>query len=144
MRVLLCLAAALSLASPAHAKEVTIKMLNSGPEGMMIFSPAMVKIAPGDSVKFLPTNPSHNAESIPTMMPKGATAFKGKINQAISVKFDKPGVYGIKCLPHYAMGMIALVQVGNKSPNLAEAKAAGAKLPGIAKKRMAPLLNSAQ
>ena len=26
--------------------------------------------------------------------------------------FDKPGVYGVKCLPHYGMGMVALVVVG--------------------------------
>ena len=27
-------------------------------------------------------------------------------------QFDKPGVYGVKCMPHYAMGMVALVVVG--------------------------------
>ena len=29
-----------------------------------------------------------------------------------SVKFDKPGVYGVKCPPHYGMGMVAMVVVG--------------------------------
>jgi len=28
------------------------------------------------------------------------------------VAFTEPGLYGIKCLPHYAMGMVMLVQVG--------------------------------
>ena len=38
--------------------------------------------------------------------------FVGKVNQDIAVTFDKPGVYGVKCLPHYGMGMVALVVVG--------------------------------
>lgn len=144
MRKLIFIAAAMAVASPAVAKEVKVDMLNSGPGGAMVFSPALVKIAPGDTVTFHPTNPSHNAESIPSMLPPGAAPFKGKMNQNVTVKFDKPGVYGVKCLPHYAMGMVALVQVGTKSPNLAQARAEGAKLPGLAKKRMAPLLASAK
>src|SRR5688572_3254700 len=98
MRKFLFLAAALAAAaSPAAAKEVTVKMLNKGAAGAMVFEPALVKIAPGDTVKFEPTNPSHNAESITSMIPTGAKPFKGKINQQVAVKFDKPGVYGIKC-----------------------------------------------
>ena len=41
-----------------------------------------------------------------------ATPFLGKVNQDVAVTFDKPGVYGVKCLPHYGMGMVALVVVG--------------------------------
>ena len=143
MRIVI-LAAALVAASPAVAKDVQVKMLNKGAAGAMVYEPAMIKIAPGDTVTFVPTNPSHNAESIPAMMPAGATPFKGKLNQKTTVKFDKPGVYGVKCLPHYAMGMVALVQVGSSSPNLAQAKAEAAKLPGLAKKRMAPLIAGAK
>ena len=40
-------------------------------------------------------------------MPEGAKAFKGKINQEIAVTFDAPGTYGIKCAPHFGMGMVA-------------------------------------
>lgn len=139
----LALAAAV-IAMPAAAKEVTVQMLNKGASGAMVFEPAMVKIAPGDTVKFVPTNPSHQAEAIPTMWVAGVQQYKGKMNQAVSMKFDKPGVYGIKCLPHFAMGMIALIQVGTASPNLAAAKAAVDKLAPLAKKRMAPLLASAK
>ena len=136
--------AALAIAMPAMAKEVTVQMLNKGKSGARVFEPAMVKIAPGDTVKFVPTNPSHQAETIPTMWVAGAPQYKGKMNQAVSMKFDKPGVYGIKCLPHYAMGMVALVQVGNASPNLAAVKTAADKLAPLAKKRLLPLLASAK
>jgi len=136
-------ALALAVTSPGQAKTVTVKMLNSGAAGAMVFEPASVKVSPGDSVSFVPTNPSHNAESIASMMPAGATPFKAGINQAITVKFTKAGLYGIKCAPHLGLGMVALVQVGNSSPNLAQARAEAAKLPGLAKKRMQPLVAAA-
>ena len=83
-------------------------MLDKGTEGVMVFEPALVKIAPGDTVKFVATNKGHNAETIKGMLPEGAEPFVGKVNQEIAVTFDKPGVYGVKCLPHYAMGMVGL------------------------------------
>ena len=140
MPKLLLFALAVALAGPIQAKTATVKMLNSGAAGAMVFEPAFVKVSPGDSVTFAPTNPSHNAESITSMMPAGATPFKATVNQAITVKFTKPGLYGVKCAPHLGLGMVALVQVGNASPNLAQAKAEAAKLPPLAKKRMVPLV----
>jgi pseudoazurin len=142
-KFLFAAAALLATAAPVSAKEHVVKMLNKGAAGAMVFEPAMIKAVPGDTVKFVPTNPSHMAESIPTMWVAGAPQFKGKMNKEVVVKFDKPGIYGIKCLPHYSMGMVALVQVGNASPNLAAFKAAAAKLPPLAKKRMTPLLAQA-
>jgi len=140
----LLFALAVALAGPIQAKTATVKMLNSGAAGAMVFEPAFVKVSPGDSVTFAPTNPSHNAESITSMMPAGATPFKATVNQAITVKFTKPGLYGVKCAPHLGLGMVALVQVGNASPNLAQAKAEAAKLPPLAKKRMVPLVAAAK
>jgi len=144
MPKLLLFALAVALAGPIQAKTATVKMLNSGAAGAMVFEPAFVKVSPGDSVTFAPTNPSHNAESITSMMPAGATPFKATVNQAITVKFTKPGLYGVKCAPHLGLGMVALVQVGNASPNLAQAKAEAAKLPPLAKKRMVPLVAAAR
>jgi pseudoazurin len=86
-----------------------VKMLNKGAAGMMVFEPALIKIAPGDTVKFLAADKGHNAESIPGMLPDGATPFTSKMNEEVSVTFDKPGVYGIRCKPHYGLGMVALV-----------------------------------
>jgi pseudoazurin len=124
MRRLMTLAAlaVLMSASMTLAAEVEIKMLNKGAEGLMVFEPALVKIEPGDTVKFVASDKSHNAESIKNMLPEGAAPFAGKMNEDVAVTFDKSGVYGVKCMPHYAMGMVALVVVG-KPDNLDQAKA---------------------
>jgi pseudoazurin len=124
MRKVMTLAAfaVLMSASMTLAAEVEVKMLNKGAEGLMVFEPALVKIEPGDTVKFVASDKSHNAESIKNMLPEGAAPFAGKMNEDIAVTFDKPGVYGVKCMPHYAMGMVALVVVG-KPDNLDSAKA---------------------
>jgi len=124
MRRVLSLAAfaVLMSASMTLAAEVEVKMLNKGAEGLMVFEPALVKIEPGDTVKFVATDKSHNAETIKGMLPEGAAPFAGKMNEDVAVTFDKSGVYGVKCMPHYAMGMVALVVVG-KPDNLEQAKA---------------------
>src|SRR5262245_11623579 len=103
-------------ALPAFAAEVEVKMLNRGEDGTMVFEPSLIKIAVGDTVKFVPTDKSHNAETIPGMLPEGAEPFKGRISQEVSVTFTVPGAYGVKCLPHLAMGMVALVVVGDEPP----------------------------
>lgn len=130
--------AAIAMASPAAAADHVVKMLNKGKAGMMVFEPALVKVAPGDTVTFVPTDKSHNAESIAGMLPPGAQVFKGKMNQPIKVTFSKPGVYGYKCLPHYGMGMVGLVVVGNAT-NLETAEKVSH--PGKAKQVFAGLLN---
>lgn len=54
-------------------------MLNQGSDvAVMMFEPALVKIAPGDTVKFVPTDKGHNAESIKVMLPDGATLFQAR------------------------------------------------------------------
>ena len=115
-------AAALVLAGSARAAEVEVKLLNKGADGVMVFEPAFVKIAPGDTVKFVSTDKGHNAESIKGMLPEGAAPFVGKNNEDLAVKFEQEGVYGIKCLPHYGMGMVAMIVVG-KPGNVDQAKA---------------------
>jgi pseudoazurin len=115
-------AAVLVLAGGARAAEVEVKLLNKGADGVMVFEPAFVKIAPGDTVKFVSTDKGHNAESIKGMLPEGAAPFVGKNNEDIAVKFEQEGVYGIKCLPHYCMGMVAMIVVGNPG-NIDQAKA---------------------
>ncbi|MCY1640764.1 pseudoazurin [Methylorubrum sp. SL192] len=113
---------AIATTLPAAADEVAVKMLNSGPGGMMVFDPALVRLKPGDSIKFLPTDKGHNVETIKGMAPDGAEYVKTTVGQEAVVKFDKEGVYGFKCAPHYMMGMVALVVVGDKRDNLEAAK----------------------
>jgi pseudoazurin len=126
------------LASPAAAKDHQVKMLNKGSAGAMVFEPALVKIAPGDTVTFVATDKGHNAESIGGMVPAGVATFKGKMNQSLTVKFTKAGTYGYKCLPHYGMGMVGVVVVGNGAANAAQAKAVSH--PGKAKQIFAALI----
>src|SRR3546814_3091165 len=73
------LVATLALTAPAMAAEHTVKMLNRGEAGLMVFEPAYLQVEPGDTVTFEPTNKGHNAETIPGMVPDGAEAFKGKL-----------------------------------------------------------------
>ncbi|MDY6961865.1 MAG: plastocyanin/azurin family copper-binding protein, partial [Pseudomonadota bacterium] len=75
-----------------------------------------------------------NAETIPGLLPDGATAFKGKMNESVTVTFDVPGAYAIKCAPHVGMGMVALVVVGDAPANLDVIKEA--KLPKKARDRI--------
>lgn len=120
--ILTTAAVLMTLAGNAFAAEVEVKMLNKGTEGMMVFEPALVKIASGDTVKFIAADKGHNAETIKGMLPADATPFAGKSGEDVAVVFDKPGVYGVKCLPHYGMGMVAMVVVGAPT-NLEEARA---------------------
>lgn len=122
MMTLAAIAVLTTVAGAASAAEVEVKMLNKGTEGVMVFEPSFVKIAPGDSVKFVAADKGHNVESIKGMVPAGAAPFTGKNSEDTTVIFDRPGVYGVKCMPHYAMGMVALILVGAPD-NLAEAKA---------------------
>jgi pseudoazurin len=131
------LAVAAVAALPATARAATtieVHMKNSGEAGPMVFEPGLIEIATGDTVKFIQTDKGHNAESIADILPEGAEKFKGKINEEIDVTFTVPGVYGIKCLPHFAMGMVALVVVGGDTSNLEAAKTA--RLPGKARERI--------
>ncbi len=138
--VLAAMMATVALGGAAMAAEVEVKMLNKGAEGAMVFEPALVTIQPGDTVKFIATDKGHNAESVAGMMPEGAATFVGKINEELAITFDKPGVYGIKCKPHYAMGMVGMIVVG-KPTN--EAEAAKVTHPGKAKQTFAALFGRA-
>ncbi|TIS55546.1 MAG: pseudoazurin [Mesorhizobium sp.] len=140
MNYSIAIAAALAasvLAGAAQAADHQVQMLNKGEKGVMVFQPDFVQAALGDTVTFVPTDKGHDAESIKGMIPDGAEPFKGKPGEQITVTLDKEGVYGVKCTPHYGMGMVALIVVG-KPVNLAQA--AAVKQSGKAKKAFEALL----
>lgn len=142
-KLLLAAAALLAFAAtPALAANFDVKMLNKGADGAMVFEPALIKVAPGDTVTFQPTDKGHNAEIIAKMLPDGAEPFKGKMGQPTVVTFTAPGAYGVKCGPHFAMGMVALVVVGDAPANLEAAKTA--KAPKKVQERFAPLFEQIQ
>lgn len=108
----------------AAAADHVVEMLNRGSNGQpMQFEPAFLKVEPGDTVTFKSVRPGHNVVSIDGMLPDGAEPFRSRMSQDVTITFDQPGVYGYKCLPHYGMGMVGVIQVGDDSSNLEAAKA---------------------
>lgn len=134
---LLAAAALLGATGAAAAAEYKVQMLNNGSQGMMAFEPGVLKIKVGDTVRFTPTDMGHNAEMITGAFPAGVTLAKGAMGKELVVKFTKPGIYAFRCLPHYGMGMVALIQVGDGKVNRAQVEAALASAPPMAKKRFA-------
>lgn len=125
------------LTSPlTHAETFEVKMLNKGAEGAMVFEPAFVKAAVGDTINFVATDKGHNVESIENMLPEGVEVIKSKMGEDFTLTVANEGVYGFKCTPHFAMGMVALIQVG--APVNLDA-AAGVVHKGKAKTRFEPL-----
>jgi pseudoazurin len=110
--IAVALVVSLLAGAPAAAETFKVEMRNRGEKGSMVFEPDFLALKPGDSIKFIATHKSHNAASIDGMVPEGYAGFKGKINEEIEVTFDQPGFYGIKCSPHFGMGMVMLVKVG--------------------------------
>ncbi len=123
----------------ASAAEFEVDMVNKAADGsVMAFDPPLTKVAVGDTVHFVAKDKGHNAQTIPGMIPDGATPINGQISQDVTVTFTVPGLYGVRCLPHFSMGMVGLVMVGGSPPpNLDAAKAAN--VPPLAKKRLDPL-----
>ncbi|SFY29974.1 pseudoazurin [Paracoccus pantotrophus] len=127
-------AALLALAAPAFAATHEVHMLNKGESGAMVFEPAFIRAEPGDVINFVPTDKSHNVEAIKEILPEGVETFKSKINESYTLTVTEPGLYGVKCTPHFGMGMVGLVQVGEAPDNLDAAKTA--KMPKKARERM--------
>ncbi|UOA32807.1 Pseudoazurin [Sulfitobacter sp. DSM 110093] len=122
--------------SIGYAETHDVKMLTCGDTGAMVYEPAHLQIAPGDTVRFQPAQHGHNAASISEMLPDGAERFIGKIDEEVSVSFGIEGRYGIKCSPHYAMGMVMIVDVGEVD----DAAPLPSALPTRARARMSELL----
>jgi len=102
----------------AQAETHEVRMLNQDPEDRserMVFEPAVLQIAPGDTVRFVAAAKGHNAQS--AMVPDGGTEFRGAINEEIEVTFDTEGTYFYICQPHQTLGMIGLILVGDHTKN---------------------------
>jgi len=116
------LAIVLVLTSSLFAAEHEVKMLNSGKDAqIMVFEPASLKVAVGDTVKFIPKDMGHN--SVSTFIPEGAEGWKGEMNKEVSVTLTKEGIYLYTCEPHNVMAMVGAIQVG-EAKNLDAAKKA--------------------
>lgn len=110
-----------------------VEMLNVDPDDRqqrMLFRPAVLRVQPGDSVKFVASDRGHNAQSIDGMTPEGAEEFRGRINEEIEVTLDVEGTYGYVCQPHQTMGMIGFILVGDFTANLDAVRDAAGSLRG--------------
>ena len=124
----------LFFANLSWAADIEVKMLNKGEEGKMVFEPSFIKANKGDTIIFLPSDKGHMAASIKGMIPKGAKGFKSKINKKYKYTVKEEGLYGIRCTPHYANGMVALLLVGDPVDTTDFLK--GKKVPKKAKVRL--------
>ncbi|MEM8813075.1 MAG: pseudoazurin [Pseudomonadota bacterium] len=112
----------------AEATTHVVEMLNRHPDDKKkrnVFLPLIQVVEPGDTVTFKSVDRGHNSEAIEGMIPDGTEMWKSKVSKDVSVTLQQPGVYGYKCTPHYALGMVGLVIVKGEgmAANLEAAKA---------------------
>lgn len=127
---------ALADAVDSDGQEFIVEALNrdpADPERAMVFSPNIIRLQVGDRVTFKATNPGHNSQSTPGMIPDGATPWRGGFGKDITVTFDQPGYYGYHCMPHRGMGMVGLVIVDGDGMDANLEAAKSVRQPGRAK-----------
>ena len=143
MRKLLLSAALIVVSSAAaFAETIEIKMLNVNEAGdKMVFSQELIRAELGDVIKFVPTDKSHNAQSVKNALPDGQKKFKGKMNKEIEYLVTEAGLTAVVCQPHQTMGMVALIVVGNDVSNAQDILDAGVR--GKGKIKIAALIEEA-
>ncbi|THF54287.1 MAG: copper-binding protein, partial [Methylophaga nitratireducenticrescens] len=90
-------------------------------EGMK-FTPLVVKIAPGDTVRW-ENMPTHNVETIDGLVPEGTEKINSPMGENYQHTFEQEGIYVYKCTPHIGVAMGGAVIVG-EPVNLDDIKAA--------------------
>jgi pseudoazurin len=108
---------------PAGAADHTVHLVTEDEQGRFQFQPAIVYADVGDTVRFVPDDDMHAVKSVPGMLPEGAVPWRGRMGETISVRLDRPGVYGVKCRSGYELGMVGLIVVGSDPPNWQQAQA---------------------
>ena len=143
MRKLLLSAALIVVSSTAaFAETIEIQMLNVNEAGdKMVFSQELIRAELGDVIKFVPTDKSHNAQSVKNALPDGQKKFKGKMNKEIEYLVTEAGLTAVVCQPHQTMGMVALIVVGNDVSNAQDILDAGVR--GKGKIKIAALIEEA-
>ena len=131
MKKILFTLAMFCFATNAYSADVTIEMLNKNKETKqrMVYSQEIVKIDVGKTIEWVPTAKGHNVEML--VGPDGyELPKKTKLNDPVTLTFDKPGIYLYQCSPHAALGMIGIVVVGGDISNkdaVAKLKLTGSK-----------------
>lgn len=123
------------LATPSLAADHTVQMPTKSTDGEMVFEPILTKLAMGDTIFFVSTDKGHQVSTIETMMPPGAPLLQSADDQTLTVTFDTERAYVLKCAPHFGMGTVAVVIVGQTPPANLDAIKTG-KLPKKARERV--------
>ncbi|MDO7556870.1 MAG: pseudoazurin [Loktanella sp.] len=127
----------------AFAETIEVEMLNENDAGdRMVFGQELIRAEVGDVIRFVPTDRSHNAQSVKDALPEGQEAFKGKTNNEVEYLVTETGLTAVVCLPHQSMGMVALIVVGNDVSNAQQVL--DARIPGKGKDKIAALVAEAQ
>lgn len=126
----------------ALADTIEVEMLNQNDAGdRMVFSQELIRAEVGDVIRFLPTDKSHNAQSVKGAVPEGQEAFKGKMNKVVEFTVTETGMSAIVCLPHQSLGMVALVVAGDDISNADQILKA--RIPGKGKDKIEALVEQA-
>lgn len=127
----------------AFAETIEIEMLNKNDAGdRMVFSQELIRADVGDVVRFVPTDKSHNAQSVKGALPENQEAFRGKMNKAVEYTVTETGLTAVVCLPHQSMGMVALIVVGDDLSNAEQVL--DARIPGKGKTKIKALIDEAR
>lgn len=127
----------------AAAETIEVEMLNQNDAGdRMVFSQELIRAEVGDVIRFIPTDRSHNAQSVRNALPEGQEEFRGRMNQEVEYTVTETGLTAVICQPHQAMGMVALVVVGNDLSNADQIR--DARIPGKGMAKIEALIEEAR
>lgn len=94
----------------AHAAGHEVRLTGMANGEHAAFEPPFLKIAPGDTVTFLPVDNHQRVESV--LVPAGATPFQGALDQPFSVTLDAEGIYLYVSPPQQKMNVGGVIQAG--------------------------------
>jgi|AntRauTorckE5430_2_1112549.scaffolds.fasta_scaffold26929_1 pseudoazurin len=127
----------------SFADTIEVEMLNQNEAGdRMVFSPEIIRAEVGDVIRFIPTDNSHNAQSVKDALPEGQEDFRGRMNQEVEYTVTEAGLTAVICLPHQVMGMVALVVVGDDFSNADQLL--DARIPGKGMEKLETLIEEAR
>ncbi|KIN72621.1 pseudoazurin [Sulfitobacter guttiformis] len=127
----------------SFAETIEVEMLNQNEAGdRMVFSQELIRAEVGDVIRFIPTDKSHNAQSVKDALPAGQEEFRGRMNQEVEYTVTETGLTAVICLPHQVMGMVALVVVGDDTSNADQILEA--RIPGKGMEKIEALIEEAR
>lgn len=119
---------ALAPQTPDEEGVHTVRMVSDGAQNH--FEPAILRIKPGDTVRWINDSGVHTSTSYSLDnqknqgIPAAATGWDSglltEVGAVFELTFDEPGTYAYFCLPHEALGMVGVIVVDDGAPNLSQ------------------------